>query len=123
MATLNVQVWGQPKCQETRKTERFFKERGVKFQPIDLTRKGPSPGELQSIASRVGGFSALVDKGGARYVAKGLKYAEPTGDRLEKLLLEDPLLLRTPVVRNGKEATVGYCPEVWAAWIAQAKGA
>jgi arsenate reductase-like glutaredoxin family protein len=123
MATLNVQVWGQPKCPDTRKAERFFKERGVKFQPIDLTHKGPSAGELQSIASRVGGLAALVDKEGARYLAKGLKYADPSGERLERLLLDDPLLLRTPLVRNGKEATLGYCPEVWSAWIAQAKGA
>jgi arsenate reductase-like glutaredoxin family protein len=117
----NVQVWGLAKCAETRKAERFFKERGVKFQSIDLARKGPSPGELQSIAARVGGLEALLDEGGKRYLDKGLRYAELSGARLEHLLLDDPLLLRTPVVRYGKEATVGYRPEVWAAWLARAK--
>jgi arsenate reductase (glutaredoxin) len=118
---LNVQLWGQTKCAETRKAERFFKERGVKIQSIDLARKGPSAGELQSVAARVGGHGALLDKTSKRYLEKGLKYAEPTGARLEQLLLDDPLLLRTPIVRNGKEATLGYQPDVWAAWIARAK--
>ncbi len=113
---MNIQIFGTKKCPETRKAERWFKERGIKFQAIDLTQKGMSAGELRNVAARVGGMEALLDREGKRYVDKGLKYAAPTGPRLEGLLLEDPLLLRTPIVRNGAQATVGYQPEVWSAW-------
>ncbi len=118
---LIIQLWGHGKCPETRKAERFFKERGVKLHSIDLLRKGPSPGELQSIAARAGGYASLVDREGKRYLDKGLKYAAPGEERLAQLLAEDPLLLKTPIVRNGKEATVGHQPAVWAAWLERAK--
>ncbi len=114
---MNIQIFGTKKCADTRKAERFFRERGVRVQMIDLAQKGISPGELQSVATRVGGCEALIDKEGRRYVDKGLKYAAPTGPRIEQMLVEDPLLMRTPVVRNGKEATVGYEAKTWQAWI------
>jgi arsenate reductase (glutaredoxin) len=107
-----VQIFGTRKCQDSRKAERWFKERGIRVQAIDLKQKGLSPGELRSVAAKLGA-EALIDRDGARYRDKGLKYAAPTGPRIEQMLLEDPLLLRTPVVRWGKEATVGYRPEVW----------
>jgi arsenate reductase-like glutaredoxin family protein len=105
-----VQIFGTKKCQDSRKAERWFKERGRQIQSIDLREKGISPGELKSVAARVG-IEALT-----RYRDKGLKFAAPTGPRIEQLLLDDPLLLKTPVVRFGKEATVGYKPEVWEGW-------
>lgn len=116
MASPIIQVYGTRKCQDTKKAERWFKERGLKVQSIDLATKGPSPGELRSVAAKVGGVEALIDREGKRYVDKGLKYSAPTGPRIEALLLEDPLLLRTPIVRRGTDATVGYRPEVWDAW-------
>jgi len=116
---LTVQVFGTKKCAETRKTERFFKERGIKIHAVDLAQKGMSAGELRNVAARAGGMEALIDREGARYVAKGLKYAAPTGPRIEALLVADPLLLRTPIVRAGARATVGYAPETWTAWLAE----
>jgi arsenate reductase-like glutaredoxin family protein len=110
-----VQIFGTKKCQESRKAERWFKERGRQVQFIDLKQKGMSPGELKSVAAKVG-IESLIDREGQRYVDKGLKYAAPTGPRVEQILLDDPLLLKTPVVRAGKEATVGYQPEVWETW-------
>ena len=115
----NVQIWSTKKCSDSRKAERFFKERGIKFQAVDLGQKGMSPGELRSVAARVGGVEKLIDREGKRYLERGLKYAAPTGPRIEQMLVEDPLLLRTPIVRDGGRATVGYCPEVWLQWIAQ----
>src|SRR3954470_9929537 len=112
------QLFVTKKCPDTRKAERFFKERGVAVQVVDLAQKGLSPGELRNVAARVGGVEALIDREGKRYVDKGLKYAAPTGPRIEKMLIEDPLLLRTPIVRAPEGATVGYAPEVWAAWVA-----
>jgi arsenate reductase-like glutaredoxin family protein len=111
-----IQVWGTRKCQDTRKAERWFKERGKKIQSIDLAEKGLSPGELRSVAQRVGGADALIDRNGKRYQDKGLRAAAPTGPRVEQKLLEDPLLLLTPIVRRGSEATVGWKPEVWETW-------
>jgi arsenate reductase (glutaredoxin) len=115
-AAVIVQIFGTKKCQETRKAERWFKERGIRVQRIDLTEKGLSPGELRSVASRVGGVEALIDRESKRYVDKGFKYSAPTGARIETLLLEDPLLLKTPIVRRGADATMGYAPETWERW-------
>jgi arsenate reductase len=116
MSGVIVQIFGTKKCKETRKAERWFKERGIRVQSVDLTEKGLSPGELKSVAARVGGAEALIDRESKRYVDKGLKYSAPTGPRIEALLLEDPLLLRTPIVRRGSDATVGYAPDTWETW-------
>jgi arsenate reductase-like glutaredoxin family protein len=122
-AKLTVQIFGTKKCQDTRKAERYFKERGVPVHAVDLAQKGMSAGELRNVAARVGGIEALIDREGARYAAKGLKYAAPTGPRIEQILVDDPLLLRTPVVRAGGRATVGYAPETWSSWLAAAPAA
>jgi arsenate reductase-like glutaredoxin family protein len=119
---VNVQIFGTKKCADSRKAERFFKERGIKFQAIDLAQKGMSAGELRGVAARVGGAGQLIDRDGKRYLERGLKYAAPTGPRIEQLLIDDPLLLRTPVVRDGGRATVGYHPEIWLQWIEEAAG-
>ena len=112
-----VQIFGTKKCADSRKAERWFKERGKKVQFIDLKQKGMSPGELKSVAAQLG-VEALIDREGTRYRDKGLTYAAPTGPRIEQILLDDPLLLKTPVVRRGKDATVGFQPETWETWLA-----
>jgi len=116
MAEPIVQIFGHKKCADTRKAERWFKERRQKIQLVDLREKGLSPGELKSVAAHVGGMEALIDREGALYAQKGLRHAAPTLARIEAVLLEEPLLLRTPIVRRGAAATLGYCPEVWALW-------
>ena len=116
MPPANLQIFGTKKCSETRKAERWFKERRISFQLIDLAQKGPSPGELRKIANAVGGVEKLIDREGKRYLERGLKYAAPTGPRIEQHLLDDPLLLRTPIVRSGDRATIGFAPEVWEGW-------
>jgi arsenate reductase-like glutaredoxin family protein len=112
---MNIQIFGTNKCADTRKAQRFFKERGVRFQFVDLTEKGLSKGELRSVAARVP-LEQLLDRSSPRFVAKGLTHAWLDASKLETLLLEDPLLLRTPIVRNGKEATVGHYPDIWKIW-------
>lgn len=109
---MNIQIFGKSKCFDTKKAERYFKERRIKFQPVDLLKYGISRGELQSVKNAVG-LAALVDeKNPDAALVTYLAYEE---DKLEKLL-ENPRLLKTPIVRNGKQATTGYCPDVWAAW-------
>jgi arsenate reductase len=118
VALANLQIFGTKKCAVTRQAERFFKERRVAFHLIDIAQKAPSPGELRKIANAVGGMDKLIDRTGKRYVDRGLKYAAPTGPRIEQILLDDPLLLITPIVRAGDRATVGLAEATWAAWIA-----
>lgn len=113
---MNIQIFGTKKCAETRKAQRWFKERAIKFQFIDLAEKAMTAGELRSVAGRVGGTEAMIDRDGKRYESKNLKYMAPTGVRIETALLEDPLLLKTPIVRNGAVAAIGYQPDVWATW-------
>lgn len=115
MALESVQIFGLKKCADTRKAERWFKERRVRVSFIDLRERGLSQGELRQVASQVG-IEALLDREGTRYRDRGLKFAAPTGPRIEQMLIEDALLLKTPVVRAGKRATVGYHPEVWESW-------
>lgn len=110
---MNVQIFGTRKCQDTRKAERYFKERGIAFQYIDLNVRGLSKGELEKVAAAVGGVDRLMDKEGKEYAKRNLKYL--VHDAAAELLAH-PLLLRTPVVRSGAKATLGYCPEIWAGW-------
>ena len=109
---MNIQIFGKSKCFDTKKAERWFKERRIRFQSIDLIRYGMSRGELTSVKNAVG-LEALIDEKAPG--AEVLRYLTYDEDRLEKLF-EDPRLLRTPIVRNGKQATVGYAPEVWESW-------
>lgn len=111
-----VQLFGTRKCPDTRKAERWFKERRIAISFIDLRERGPSPGELKSVAAQVG-IESLIDREGARYRDRGLRAAAPTGPRIEQILVDDPLLLKTPIVRAGQKATVGYRPEVWEGWL------
>lgn len=109
---MNIQIFGKSKCFDTKKAERYFKERRVKFQSVDLVKYGISPGELKSVKNAVG-LEALIDE--KHPDAALLRYLAYDEDKLQKLL-EDPRLLKTPIVRNGKQATVGYQPEVWKGW-------
>jgi len=110
---MNIQIFGKSKSFDTKKAERWFKERGIKFQSIDLARYGMSRGEFDSVKRAVGSIESLIDE-----KAKGaaaLRYLAYESDQEEKLL-EEPALLRAPIVRNGKQATVGYAPDVWERW-------
>ena len=109
---MNIQIFGKSKCFDTKKAERYFKERRIRYQAIDLIKIGISRGELTSVKNAVG-LASLMDAKSPDYPL--LSYLAYDEDRFEKLL-EDPRLLRTPIVRNGRQATVGYCPEVWATW-------
>ncbi len=109
---MNIQIFGKSKCFDTKKAERYFKERRIKFQSVDLLKYGMSAGELKSVKAAVG-LEALVDWDHPD--AALLKYLAYDDDKLQKLL-DDPRLIKTPVVRNGKQATVGYCPDVWKDW-------
>ncbi len=109
---MNIQIFGKNKCFDTKKAERYFKERRIKFQQIDVLRYGISRGELDSVIRAVG-LENLVDEKADG--AEILKYLAYDADKKEKLL-EDTRLIKTPIVRNGRQATVGYCPEIWKDW-------
>jgi arsenate reductase-like glutaredoxin family protein len=110
---MSIQIFGKSKCFDTKKTERYFKERNIKFQNIDVAKYGMSKGEFQSVKAAVGGFDNLIDiqsKDGVH-----IKYLSSDEDK-EDALLANPSLFKTPIVRNGSKATVGYKPEVWKTW-------
>ena len=109
---MNIQIFGKSKCFDTKKAERYFKERRVRYQLIDLPRYGMSPRELESVKACVG-LEALIDDKSPD--ADIVKYLAHDSDKLTKLF-EQPALIKTPIVRNGKKATVGYCPEIWKDW-------
>ena len=104
-----IQIFGTKKCNDTRKAERFFRERGLKVQFIDLREKGISPGELRSIVRTVP-LPELIDNEGKEYERLNLKYIR---HNVEEELLAHPLLFRTPIARLGQEATVGHDPDTW----------
>lgn len=112
---MNIQIFGKAKSFDTKKAERYFKERGIKFQAIDLSSKGMSKGELDSVLRAVGDVEKLIDPKAKGSAADLIKYLGTVEEKKEKLL-EEPTLLAAPIVRNGKQATVGYCPEVWKTW-------
>ena len=112
---MNIQIFGTKKSADTRKAERYFKERGIRFQSVDLKGKGLSKGEFQSVCQAVGGLDAMIDPDGKDKDLLALIRYIAAEDRLEKVL-ENQAVLKQPIVRNGKQATVGYRPEVWKEW-------
>ena len=109
---MNIQIFGKAKCFDTKKAERYFKERRIKYQYIDLNRYGISRGELQSVKNAVG-LENLVDE--KHPDAALIAWLARTEDKLERIFA-DPTLLKTPIVRNGRQATAGYQPDIWKNW-------
>ena len=110
---MNIQIFGKNKCFDTKKAERWFKERNIKFQSVDLPRFGMSAGELKNVIKAVGSLESLIDEKSSD--ASLIKYLAYEEDKINKLL-ENPKIFKTPIVRNGKQATVGYCPDIWNKW-------
>ena len=108
---VNVQIFGKSKCFDTKKAERYFKERGVKFHSVNILEKGLSKGELTSVVNAVG-LDALACAKSSEYHL----YRHLTNEGKFDKLLECPGLFNTPIVRNGKQATVGHRPEIWKGW-------
>ena len=112
---MNIQIFGKAKCFDTKKAERYFKERRIPFQSIDLKRYGMSGREFDSVLRAVGGIDKLIDWDKKDPQTDLMRYMDDARAKEDKLF-DDPALMKTPIVRNGKKATVGYCPDVWGAW-------
>lgn len=112
---MNIQIFGKSKCFDTKKAQRYFKERGIPFQFIDMAQKGMSKGEYNSVKQAVGGMDKLIDEKTKDQQTFLLIQYLAQEDKEEKLL-ENPKLFKTPIVRNGKKATVGYVPDIWKDW-------
>jgi arsenate reductase-like glutaredoxin family protein len=110
---MNIQIIGTKGCSDTRKAERFFKERKFAFHFRDLNEKGLAKGELENI-TRVFPIDDLIDREGKQFKKRNMKYMV---FNIEEELLNDPLLLKTPIIRNGRDVTIGYEPEIWKKWI------
>jgi arsenate reductase len=112
---MNIQIFGTKKSADTRKAERYFKERGIRYQFVDLKEKGISKGELTSVIQAVGGLENLLDEKTKDQEGYNLVRYLAEDQKLGKLL-EHPLVLKQPIVRNGRQATVGNAPETWKTW-------
>ena len=112
---MNIQIFGTKKSSDTRKAERYFKERGIRFQSIDMKEKGLSKGEFQSVLRCVCNLEKMIDPDCKdKDLLALIKYIAPE-DKQQKVF-ENQMVLRMPIVRNGQSATAGYCPEVWKTW-------
>lgn len=109
---MNIQILGKSKCFDTKKAERYFKERRIKYQFVDILKFGMSRGELNSVKNAVG-LEEMINKDDVDYPL--IQYLASNEAKLDKLF-EFPWLIKTPIVRNGKQATVGYQPDVWSKW-------
>lgn len=112
---MNIQIFGKNKCFDTKKAERYFKERRIKYQYVDLLRYGLSGKEFDAVLRGVGGIDQLIDWEGKSQEITLMKYMDDIRAKEDKVY-EDPSLMRTPIVRNGKQITLGYCPDVWVTW-------
>ena len=112
---MNIQIFGTSKSFDTKKAERWFKERRIKYQYIDLVKYGMSGKEFDSVLRAVGGIDALIDWDGKSPEITLMKYMDDPRAKEDKVF-DDPSLMKAPVVRNGKLATVGFKPEVWSTW-------
>jgi arsenate reductase-like glutaredoxin family protein len=112
---MNIQIWGTKKSFDSKKAERYFKERSIKYQFIDMKEKGLSKGEFNSVCQSVGSLEQLIDNDCKDKDLLALIQYIAAEDKAEKIL-ENQKILKTPIVRNGKQATVGYQPEVWKDW-------
>lgn len=112
---MNIQIFGKSKCFDTKKAERWFKERRIKYQSVDLLRFGLSGKEFDSVLRAVGGIDRLIDWDSKSDQVTLLRYMDDARTKEDKVF-DDPALMKTPIVRNGKQATVGFCPEIWATW-------
>ena len=112
---MNIQIFGSSKSFDTKKAERWFKERRIKYQSIDLIRFGMAGKEFDSVLRAVGGIDKLIDWDSKDQAVTLMKYMDDVRAKEDKVF-DEPKLMRTPIVRNGKQATVGYCPEIWATW-------
>lgn len=112
---MNIQIFGTKKKFDSKKAERYFKERGIKYQFIDMKEKGMSKGEFQSVCQSLGGYEKLIDREHKDKDLLVLLTYLAEEDRSDKLF-ENQQIIRIPIVRNGKQATIGYQPEVWKGW-------
>lgn len=111
---MNIQIFGAKKCFDTQKAERYFKERKVKYQSVDILKYGLSKGEFESVKAAVG-LKELINNKAKEYVALNMQNLG-TGNAAAETLYNNPKLFNTPIVRNGRQATVGYKPEIWKTW-------
>ena len=112
---MNIQIFGINKDFETKKAQRFFKERGIKFQFVDMKEKGLSKGEFRSVAQVNGGLENMLDSNCKDQDTLTLIQYLAEEDKLEKIL-ENQQVLKLPIVRNGKQSTLGYQPDIWKTW-------
>ena len=112
---MNIQIFGKSKCFDTKKAERYFNERRISYQFVDLLRYGMSGKEFDAVLRGIGGIDKLINWDSKAEAITLMKYMDDIRSKEDKVF-DNPSLMKTPIVRNGKQVTIGYCPEIWASW-------
>lgn len=112
---MNIQIWGSSKNFDTKKAERYFKERKIKYQYIDLAKYGMSGKEFDSVLKAVKGIDNLIDWDLKHPDIDLMRYMDDSIAKEDKVF-DNPRLMRCPIVRNGTKASIGYCPDIWKTW-------
>jgi arsenate reductase-like glutaredoxin family protein len=115
---MEVQIFGTKKSAETRKALRFFAERRVRTHFVDLQERSASPGELKRFVQRFG-LDRMIDRESKRFEELGLRHARLSDERWLERLVEEPQLLRMPLVRHGNALTIGLAEGDWKTWMAK----
>lgn len=110
---MNIQIYGAKKCFDTKKAERYFKERKIPYQFIDLPQFGMAKAVFEAAKKQIA-VEDMIDRKAKAYQSLYMDYIDEA--KREPTLFENPALFRTPIVRNGKAFTLGYCPEIWKTW-------
>lgn len=112
---MNIQIFGTKKMQRNKESRTFFQRTWNQISVVDMKKKGMSKGEFNSVAQANGGLDHMINwEGKDQNLLALIKYIA-NEDKLEKVL-ENPQVIKTPVVRNGKQSTLGYQPDVWKKW-------
>ncbi len=112
---MNIQIFGKSKCFDTKKAERYFKERKIKYQYVDLLKYGLSGKEFDNVLAGIGGIDKLIDWTSNDPDITIMKYMDDKIAKEDKVF-DNPKLMSTPIVRNGRNVTIGYAPEIWSTW-------
>lgn len=110
---MNIQIYGSKKCFDTKKAERYFKERNIKFQSINLHQFGMARAVFES-AKKCISVEDMINRKAKAYTKLYMDYIDEA--KRESTLFENPALFATPIVRNGKAFTLGFCPDIWKTW-------
>ena len=112
----NIQIYYVKRSFDVQKAERFFKERRIPFQSVDMKRHAPGRREVELFARAAGGIAQLLDRTSQKVLSHPAAYMRDESAIADEIMA-DPSLIKAPIVRNGQKVTIGVHEDVWSAWL------